>query len=134
VGHFFPCAPDCEEAISRGREYHEHLTELASSLGELYASLVVENLDRVRRQPEIISSYRARAEEKFRRPLEWISNVQFFLKVDMQGWLTSVISELMVSFRWLNILFPAATMSLIRLPLCEICEELYSVSVHLRCS
>lgn len=69
VGHFFPCAPDCEQAISRGREYQEHLSKLAPSPGELYASLVVENLDRVRRLPEIISSYRAVAEDKLRRPL-----------------------------------------------------------------
>lgn len=69
VGHFFPCAPDCERAISRGREYHEHLSELAPSPGELYSSLMVENLDRARRLPEIISSYRAMAEEKLRRPL-----------------------------------------------------------------
>lgn len=69
VGYFFPCAPDCEEAISKGKKYHEHLTEFAPSLGELYASLVVENLDRVRRQPETISSYRAKAEEMLKRHL-----------------------------------------------------------------
>lgn len=67
VGHFFPCAPDCEAALSRGREFQERLREVEPRLDGLYASVVSENLRRVRRQPEIIAEYEARASEARRR-------------------------------------------------------------------
>lgn len=63
VGYFFPCSPDCDAALSRGKEFYDRLRELDPGLGELYASVVAENLDRVCRQPEIIAEYRARATE-----------------------------------------------------------------------
>lgn len=70
VGYFFPCTPDCEAALSRGRECQERLQGIDRELGNLYASVVAENLDRVRRQPEIIAEYRARASEAS-RPCSW---------------------------------------------------------------
>ncbi len=62
VGYFFPCAPDCSAASALGREYREHLRGLHPSLEGVYASMVAENLERVRRQPEVIATYRAHAE------------------------------------------------------------------------
>jgi len=70
VGYFFPCSPDCHAALSLGRECHIHLRGIDPGLGELYASIVAENLDRVRHQPEIIAKYRARAMEASRRRYE----------------------------------------------------------------
>jgi hypothetical protein len=67
VGYFFPCTPDCDKALSRGREYHERLGEINPSLGELYESMVIENLDRISQQPEVIAKYRARAEANLRK-------------------------------------------------------------------
>lgn len=67
VGYFFPCNPDCDTAVSRGNECLESLREYAPYLGELYASVVVENLELVRHQPEIIAEYRARATKSFTR-------------------------------------------------------------------
>ena len=67
VGYFFPCHPDCEAAISKGREYLERLRGINPELGALYKSVVAENMDRVRRQPEIIAEYRSRATEARRR-------------------------------------------------------------------
>lgn len=62
VGFFFPCTPDCEQAVWRGRECLESLTDLDPSLGELYSTLVTENLENVRRQPEVIARYIDRIE------------------------------------------------------------------------
>jgi hypothetical protein len=52
VGYFYPCAPNCREAFSRGRESLRLLSGLDPALGELYGSLVAENLERVRDQPK----------------------------------------------------------------------------------
>jgi len=61
ASYFFPCSPQCPEALSRGREYHERLGTVSSELGNLYSLLAAENLRRVRLQPEIIDEYRKRA-------------------------------------------------------------------------
>lgn len=61
VGYFFPCSPNCEEALSRGNEFYERLCMVSSKLGKTYMRLVEENLRRVRYQPEIIAEYRKRA-------------------------------------------------------------------------
>jgi hypothetical protein len=66
VGYFYPCAPDCGDASSIGREAQRLLSELDDSLGESYATLVAGNLDRVRHQPEAIARHRAHAEEYVR--------------------------------------------------------------------
>jgi len=52
VGYFYPCAPNCREASSLGRESLRLLNGLDPALGELYGSLVAENLERVRDQPK----------------------------------------------------------------------------------
>ena len=52
VGYFYPCAPNCREASSLGRESLRLLNGLDPALGELYGSLVTENLERVRDQPK----------------------------------------------------------------------------------
>lgn len=61
IGYFFPCSPNCKEALSKGKEFHERLCVISSKLGDLYSHLVAENLRNVRHQPEIISEYRKRA-------------------------------------------------------------------------
>jgi len=60
VGYFFPCSPRCEQAISKGQECHEGLQSLDPRLGELYRSLAAENLEIVRRQPNVISEFRSK--------------------------------------------------------------------------
>lgn len=61
IGYFFPCYPNCNEALSRGKAFHERLSMVSSELGDLYSHLVAENLRNIRHQPEIISEYRKRA-------------------------------------------------------------------------
>ncbi len=61
VGYFFPCSPNCEEALSKGNEFYDRLCMVSSKLGKMYMHLVEENLRRVRNQPEIIADYRKRA-------------------------------------------------------------------------
>jgi len=61
TGYFFPCSPNCKEALSRGNEFHEGLCMVSSDLGNMYMHLVVENLRRVHHQPESITEYRKRA-------------------------------------------------------------------------
>jgi hypothetical protein len=62
VGYFFPCNPLCEAALSLGNRYSDELRSLDSSVGGLYASLVAENKENVRRQPEIIASFQEKAQ------------------------------------------------------------------------
>jgi hypothetical protein len=62
VGYFFPCSPDCEAALFKGNECLSRLIDLDSYWGDIYSSLVVKNLENVRRQPEIIAKYLARAQ------------------------------------------------------------------------
>lgn len=62
VGYFFPCCPDCDEALAKGRESLSLLSGHDSSLGEIYVSLVTQNKESVLRQLEVISQYKARAE------------------------------------------------------------------------
>jgi len=68
VRHFFPCRPDCPEAVALGRRYREGLRGLDPMLGELYSTNVAENMENVRRQPEIIAEFRARADRGQRGP------------------------------------------------------------------
>jgi hypothetical protein len=55
--YFFPCSPTCVKAVEKGELYHHKLSEELPEAGEAYEVIIVENLDRVRRQPEIISEY-----------------------------------------------------------------------------
>jgi hypothetical protein len=61
ISYFFPCAPNCKDALSKGKELHERLCMVSSELGNLYSHLVAENLRRVHHQPDIIAEYRKRA-------------------------------------------------------------------------
>ena len=60
VGYFFPCSPNCDEALERGSRCRECLIELDPRLGEMYLKFVTDNMERVRRQPEITEKYKAR--------------------------------------------------------------------------
>jgi hypothetical protein len=57
ASYFFPCSPNCQRAKEKGELYHRKLSEALPEAGEAYESIIVENLDRVRRQPEIIGEY-----------------------------------------------------------------------------
>lgn len=59
-GYFFPCSPTCENALNKGYHYHEGLKNALPQAGEAYEKTLRENLDRVRRQPEIIGEYLSR--------------------------------------------------------------------------
>lgn len=67
VGYFFPCSPDCREAISKGEAIYRELLKLDPEVGEAYRRIVEENAERVRRQPEIISKYKEKTIENRRR-------------------------------------------------------------------
>ena len=67
VGYYFPCNPSCDVAITRGRECHDSLSSFNPQLGEIYTSIVAENLDHVLHQPEIIAEHRAKAIESSSR-------------------------------------------------------------------
>ena len=58
--YFFPCSPTCVKAVEKGELYHRKLSEVLPEAGEAYEVIIVENLDRVRRQPEIINEYLSR--------------------------------------------------------------------------
>jgi len=60
ASYFFPCSPACEKAKAKGELYYQRLSELLPEAGEAYEVILVENLDRVRRQPEIINEYLSR--------------------------------------------------------------------------
>jgi hypothetical protein len=60
ASYFFPCSPTCENARQKGELYHRKLSETLPQAGEVYASIIAENMNRVRRQPEIIGDYLSR--------------------------------------------------------------------------
>ena len=60
ASYFFPCSPTCVKAVEKGELYHRKLSEVLPEAGEAYEVIIVENLDRVRRQPEIINEYLSR--------------------------------------------------------------------------
>jgi hypothetical protein len=57
ASYFFPCSPTCEKATEKGKLYHQKLSETLLQAGDAYAGIISENMDRVRRQPEIIGDY-----------------------------------------------------------------------------
>lgn len=59
-GYFFPCSPTCENAVKRGYLYADGLKVAYTQAGEAYEKTLRENLERVRRQPEIIGEYLSR--------------------------------------------------------------------------
>ena len=58
--YFFPCSPTCENAANRGHLYHDRLSEALPAAGEAYTSIMKENIERVRKQPDIINEYLSR--------------------------------------------------------------------------
>ena len=64
VSYFFPCSPSCPEAVSMGRRCLRLLEELHPRLGELYRGRLEENLNLVRRLPNLIREHRAEAERR----------------------------------------------------------------------
>ncbi len=57
ASYFFPCSPTCPKAREKGELYHGKLSEVLPEAGEAYEVIIGENLERVRRQPEIIGEY-----------------------------------------------------------------------------
>lgn len=57
LGFFFPCQPDCPNAVALGKKIHSGLAELNPSLGELYSRMIELNLTQVLKQPELIAQY-----------------------------------------------------------------------------
>ena len=60
ASYFFPCSPTCEKSKERGELYHRELSEALPEAGEAYKAIIIDNADRVRRQPEIIDEYLSR--------------------------------------------------------------------------
>ncbi|MBS7619986.1 DUF483 domain-containing protein, partial [Candidatus Bathyarchaeota archaeon] len=67
VAYFFPCSPNCKEAISRGESIYNELSKLDPSIGETYKRIAKENSERVRHQPEILREYKQKAIEDRRK-------------------------------------------------------------------
>ncbi len=57
VSYFLPCSPTCQKAREMGELYNQNLLEALPEAGKVYESITAENMDRVRRQPEIINDY-----------------------------------------------------------------------------
>lgn len=57
TGFFFPCSPHCENALGKGKEWHESFTEFDPRLSELYKNTLLLNIEMVLRQPELINKY-----------------------------------------------------------------------------
>jgi len=57
ASYFLPCSPSCEKARQKGLFYHDKLSGTLLEAGEAYETILRENLDRVRMQPEVISEY-----------------------------------------------------------------------------
>jgi hypothetical protein len=60
ASYFFPCSPTCPKAKEKGEIYHCKLSEALPEAGKAYEVIIAENLERVRRQPEIIGEYLSR--------------------------------------------------------------------------
>lgn len=57
VKDFFPCRPDCADAVAIGTRFHEALTTLHEPLGAAYRRRVRGNLDTVEHYPELIRAH-----------------------------------------------------------------------------
>lgn len=56
-GFFFPCSPQCQNALSKGHQWADAFSALDSRLSGLYESVLLMNTELVLRQPELISKY-----------------------------------------------------------------------------
>lgn len=54
---FFPCSPNCEEALNKGNECYQRLSDIGSEYGQAYLDLTSENMSRVAKYPAIISAH-----------------------------------------------------------------------------
>ncbi|MBS3950869.1 MAG: DUF483 domain-containing protein [Peptococcaceae bacterium] len=54
---FFPCRPNCEQALSKGQECYDRLGEVDKNYAEAYLQSVNENKNRVTKYPAIISAH-----------------------------------------------------------------------------
>ncbi|MFA9496329.1 MAG: DUF483 domain-containing protein [Candidatus Bathyarchaeota archaeon] len=57
TGFFFPCSPQCENALSKGHQWADAFSELDPRLSELFERVLLMNTELVLRQPELISKY-----------------------------------------------------------------------------
>ena len=57
TGYFFPCNPQCKNALSRGHTWADAFSALDPRLSGLYESVLLMNTELVLRQPELISKY-----------------------------------------------------------------------------
>jgi hypothetical protein len=57
TGFFFPCSPQCENALSKGHQWAEAFSALDPRLSGQYESVLLTNTELVLRQPELISKY-----------------------------------------------------------------------------
>jgi hypothetical protein len=57
TAYFFPCSPSCHNAKASGEQNHAALNATIPEAGEAYLSSMRENMERVRRQPELIDDY-----------------------------------------------------------------------------
>jgi hypothetical protein len=64
TGYFFPCSPQCENALKQGYKWQETFDELHEKLGELYTQNIYVNTELVLRQPELIQKYLAQFKPK----------------------------------------------------------------------
>ena len=57
TGYFFPCSPECENALKQGHKWHDAFSELHETFGELYLQDIYVNSELVLKQPELIRKY-----------------------------------------------------------------------------
>jgi hypothetical protein len=57
TAYFFPCSPVCPNAKANGKQNHNVLKATIPEAGETYLASMRANMDRVRRQPELIGEY-----------------------------------------------------------------------------
>jgi hypothetical protein len=57
TSYFFPCSPLCPNAKANGKQNYTTLKAMIPEIGEAYLASMRENMDRVRRQPELIGDY-----------------------------------------------------------------------------
>ena len=64
TGYFFPCNPQCENALKQGYKWQETFDDLHEKLNELYTQNIYVNTELVLRQPELIQKYLAQFKPK----------------------------------------------------------------------
>ncbi len=57
TGYFFPCSPQCENALNQGHKWHDAFYGLHETFGDLYTQNIYVNSELVLKQPELIQKY-----------------------------------------------------------------------------